>query len=129
MKKVLLLIIGVFFLTACSGGNNKVTIYTPDTNNQAPTVTYEKAKELIDNGAILIDVRTIEEYNEKHIEGSILLPLDSINEETVKDKILTKETTVIVYCRSGNRSSQAGIKLKQLGYTNVYDLGSIDNWK
>ena len=95
MKKVLLLIIGVFFLTACSGGNNKVTIYTPDTNNQAPTVTYEKAKELIDNGAILIDVRTIEEYNEKHIDGSILLPLDSINEQTTKDKILTKETTVL----------------------------------
>lgn len=129
MKKVLLLIIGILFLTACSGGNNKVSMYTPNTTNPAPKVTYEKAKELIDNGAILIDVRTIEEYNEGHIENALLLPLDTIDEQTTKEKILTKDTTVILYCRSGNRSAQAGIILYNLGYTNVYDLGSINNWK
>jgi len=93
-------------------------------------ISYMDAKEkIINNGAILVDVRTEEEYNEKHIGGSLLLTLDTINEETASAVISDKEAEIIVYCKSGKRSAEAKNLLEDLGYTNVYDLGSMDNWK
>ena len=119
MKKVFL--IGLFitlFLCGCSN------------NQDDKMVNYMEAKEMIINDrAILVDVRTEDEYNEEHIDGALLLPLDTINEESVSDIIDNKDSYVILYCRSGNRSHQALEKLIELGYTNVYDLGAISNWK
>ena len=130
MKKILLLITVFLFFCGCTNNNNKVTTYTGNQEvNSAQLITYDEAKKMKENGAIILDVRTIEEYNEKHIEGAILLSQATINEENAKKIIPTKNTTIIVYCRSGARSYQAGITLKNLGYVNVYDLGSIDNWK
>ena len=118
MKKVLIIIF-MFFLVGCSNtkGNDNI-------------ISYIEAKEkIINEGAILVDVRTKEEYDTKHISGAVLLTLDTINEETSIDIIDDKDTPVIVYCQSGNRSNQALTKLESLGYTNVYDLGSINNWE
>ena len=99
-------------------------------NNDDGMVDYLEAKEMIINeNAVLLDVRTQEEYDTSHINGSVLLTLDNITEDTVSAVINSKDTVIIVYCRSGNRSAQAKVKLEQLGYTNVYDLGSMDNWK
>ena len=118
MKKLFILLLGIFLLSGCSSDNDNGLI------------TFREAKEqIINNGAILVDVRTEAEYNEKHIEGAVLLTLDTINEETVANIIESKETPIIVYCRSGNRSGQALTLLEDLGYTDVYDLGSIDNWE
>ena len=58
-----------------------------------------------------------------------LFDVDNINENSAKDIIATYDSEVIVYCKSGNRSSQAKEILENLGYTNVYDLGAISNWK
>lgn len=118
MKKVLIIIF-MFFLVGCS-----------NTEGNDNTISYIEAKEkIINEGAILVDVRTKEEYDTKHISGAVLLTLDTIDEETSIDIIDDKDTPVIVYCQSGNRSNQALTKLESLGYTNVYDLGSIDNWE
>ena len=118
MKKIFILILGVFLLSGCSNSEDNGLI------------NYMDAKEkIINEGAVLVDVRTEDEYNTNHIGGAILLTLDSIDEDTTKDVIASKDTPIIVYCRSGNRSSQALVKLEALGYTNVYDLGSIDNWE
>lgn len=84
---------------------------------------------IINDNAILLDVRTSEEYEEGHIEGSKLLTLDTIDEDTASEVIDNKDTEVIVYCRSGARSSEAKTKLEELGYTNVYDLGAMSNWE
>lgn len=120
MKKFFILLVGVILLSGCSSKS--------DENNGL--ISYMEAKEkIINEGAIVVDVRTEDEYNEKHIDGAILLDLDTINEDTVADVIGSKDTIIIVYCRSGNRSSQALTKLEDLGYTKVYDLGSIDNWE
>ena len=117
MKKLFILLLGIFLLSGCSNDDNGL-------------ITYMEAKEkIINEGAILVDVRTEDEYNEKHIDGSVLLTLDTISEDTVSSVIDNKDTPVIVYCRSGNRSAQALTKLEALGYTEVYDLGSIDNWE
>lgn len=118
MKKLLVLLLGILFLAGCSS------------NSDNGLISYMEAKEqLINNGAVLVDVRTEAEYNEKHIDGALLLTLDTITDDTINDIVPNKDTPVILYCKSGNRSSQAVTKLEELGYTKVYDLGSIDNWE
>ena len=117
MKKLFLIILCVTLLVGCSssGGGN---------------INYVKAKEkMINEGAILVDVRSQEVYDEDHIDGAILLPVDDIDKESVTEYVGDEKTTIIVYCKSGKRSSQAYQKLKELGYKNVYDLGAMSNWK
>ncbi|OGO85976.1 MAG: hypothetical protein A2Y22_04085 [Clostridiales bacterium GWD2_32_59] len=89
----------------------------------------EEAKKNLenDNNIVLLDVRTKEEYIDVHIPGSILIPNDVIKKE-VEMKIKDKENTIYVYCRSGNRSRTAVTELVKMGYTNVYDLGGIQEW-
>lgn len=79
------------------------------------------------DGAVLLDVRTEEEYRKGHIEGSINLPLDRIRfiENTVKDK----STPLYVHCYSGSRSGQAVAYLKQIGYANVKNIGGISSYR
>ena len=89
----------------------------------------EAKEKIINDGAILLDVRTKEEYNEKHIDGASLLPLDKIDIDSISQIVSEKDTPIIVYCRSGNRSQQAREKLIALGYSKVYDLGAMSNWK
>ena len=79
------------------------------------------------DGAVLIDVRTAEEYRDGHIDGSVNIPLDRISsvENTVKDK----STPLYVYCLSGGRSGQAVSYLKQIGYTNAKSIGGISSYR
>ena len=87
-----------------------------------------KAKELIDtkDNYIILDVRTKEEFNDKHIENAILIPYDEIEDRT--DELPDKNQLILVYCRSGNRSKTAAKTLAELGYTNVKEFGGINNW-
>jgi len=79
------------------------------------------------NGSVLLDVRTAEEYRDGHIGGSINLPLDKISlaADTVKDK----NTQLYVYCYSGSRSEQAVAYLKKMGYTNTVNIGGISSYR
>ena len=65
-----------------------------------------------------------EEYNERHIDRAINIPVDNI--QNIK---IEKNKTIVVYCRSGVRSKKAYDMLLSMGYTDVHDLGSIDNYK
>lgn len=78
-------------------------------------------------GAVLLDVRTEEEYAEYHIKGSINVPLDNL--EHTEQQIPDKSTTVFVHCLSGGRSARATAYLKAKGYGNVYDIGGINSYK
>lgn len=119
MKKMFIILMLILGLCGCSS----------DSVSESGIISYEDAKELVDSdGAVLMDVRSKEEYDAGHIEGAVLLPVDSINKESVSEKIISPKQPIIVYCRSGVRSSQAYKVLVDLGYTAVYDLGSIDNW-
>lgn len=88
-------------------------------------INTEEVKKILDNkdeNYILIDVREDYEFSEGHIPGAINIPLGNItNVDYSLDKI------IIVYCKSGNRSNQAAIKLKNMGY-NVKDMGGILDW-
>ena len=124
MNKILLILLILLFsvtLTACK----KPTDITKPTYQ---LITPESAKIMMEESSVIIlDVRTPEEYKEGHIEGSILIPDYEILETA--EKILTdKNQTILVYCRSGNRSRKAANNLLYLGYQNVYDFGGIIDW-
>ena len=74
-------------------------------------------------GAVLLDVRTPQEYRGGHIPGSRNVPLQSI--EGVAAVTEKKDTALYVYCQSGARSRQATARLRHMGYTNVTDIGGI----
>ena len=75
------------------------------------------------DGAVLLDVRTPDEYRQGHIPGSINVPLPSI--DNVADMIDNKATPIFVHCLSGGRSRQAAAALRQMGFTNVKNIGGI----
>ena len=78
-------------------------------------------------GAILLDVRTPEEYSEKHIPGAINIPNETIGADDIPE-LPDKDQLILIYCRSGNRSKQAADKLVKLGYTNIVEFGGINDW-
>ena len=78
------------------------------------------------SGAILLDVRTPQEYAEGHIPGGKNLPLQNIDKAAVI--IDNKDTPLFVHCLSGGRSRQAAAILKQMGYTNVTNIGGIADY-
>ena len=75
------------------------------------------------SGAVLLDVRTPEEYRSGHIPGSRNISLQAI--DRVASVAENKDTALYVYCQSGARSRQAAGMLKQMGYTNVNNIGGI----
>ena len=75
------------------------------------------------SGAVLLDVRTPAEYRSGHIPGSKNMPLQAIDK--VASVAENKDTALYVYCQSGARSRQAAGLLKQMGYTNVNNIGGI----
>lgn len=90
-------------------------------------ITTPEAQAMIAEGALVLDVRTKEEYDGGHIRDAVLLPVDEIKEKA--DSVLTdKNQTIIVYCRSGARSKNATEQLIGMGYAEVYDLGGIIDW-
>jgi len=92
-------------------------------------ITQEEAKEMMDTQEVIIlDVREQDEYDSGHIPGAVLLPVGSIDEDTAAEVIPEKDSTVLVYCRSGNRSKTASSTLAGLGYTNIYEFGGINTW-
>ena len=94
-------------------------------------ISPQAARELLvnDKNAILIDVRTKEEFQQGRIAGSILLPYDQITAASAAKLIGNdRNRTVVLYCRSGNRSAVAASTLRSLGFSRVYDLGGINAW-
>lgn len=77
--------------------------------------------------AVLIDVRTEDEYKGGHIEGSINIPLQKISD--VQNRIKEQNPPIFVHCLSGGRSAKAASVLKSMGYTNVTNIGGINGYR
>jgi len=117
MKKIVLIGL-LILLSACSASEGK-----------AMKITAEQAKQKMEESSnfVLVDVRTVEEYNDARIPGAINIPNETIT--NVKPQELPDlDQTIFIYCRSGNRSAQAAAKLAAIGYTKVYDFGGIIDW-
>lgn len=80
-----------------------------------------------EDGYIILDVRTAQEFASGHIPGAMLLPNEDIGTEEIA-QLPDKSQLILVYCRSGNRSKQAADKLVRLGYTNIVEFGGINSW-
>jgi phage shock protein E len=116
MKKLLLLLVLVMGLSACSSSTPKVTKISPET-------AYEMMQT---QEVVIVDVRTLAEFQLGYIAGAILIPNETIN--AAPAQLPDKDAIILVYCRSGNRSAQASQKLASYGYTQVYDFGGIISW-
>ena len=94
------------------------------------TISAAKAKEMISDLStytVIADVRRPDEYNLGHIKGAVNIPLGQLKEKA-KELLPDKKQEIILYCQSGSRSCDAARVMHSMGYTNVYDLGSIDKW-
>ena len=120
MKRIIPFLLSILLLTGCSGGTS---------DGSYEQITQEAAKEMMDTQEVIVlDVREQSEYDSGHIPGAVLLPVGSIDEETAAAVIPEKDSTVLVYCRSGNRSKTTSSALAGLGYTNIYGFGGINTW-
>lgn len=86
----------------------------------------EQARELVEDGAILVDVRSPAEYRRCHIDGAINIPVHLLS--AYFGRLAEQDCPVIVYCRNGERSFAAYLVLRQRGLDAVYDLGTMDGW-
>ena len=106
----------------CGKLEYKSTREIMDINN----ITYEELLKKTREGAILIDVRTKQEFLEKHIDGALLIPYFEIYKK-IGNMVPNKVEPIIVYCQNGGRSIKAYEVLKKLGYSNIYNLkGGIE---
>ena len=121
MKKILIFIgvaiVLVGGLLAFNGQDNEAAT--------EPSNEYTQVQQALNDGSTLLDVRTSAEYDESHIAGAELFPLQQIEAGTLPD--VEKDQTIYVYCRSGNRSAEATRLLTQAGYTDIVDLGGMQN--
>ena len=124
MKKTwILLLLAALLLSACGQKH--------ETKQEAVymNITAEEAKHIMDTeeGYIILDVRTQEEYDQGHIPGAIVISYEEIEEKA--EQVLTdKDQLILVYCRSGRRSKIAAEALVELGYTNIKEFGGILDW-
>lgn len=116
MKKIIVLFVMIMLLTAC-GNEPKAEVQKIDciTKNS-----------LVSEGAILIDVRSSMEFEQGHLKDAINIDVEAIKSH-IEEEVSDKNTKIIVYCRSGNRSNTAANYLIDMGYTNVYDLGAMSS--
>ena len=120
MKKIIPFLMALLLLAGC-GAQSEESTYRQVNTEEADSMMEEES------GYIILDVRTAQEYSEKHIPGAINIPNETIGTEDIPE-LPDIEQLILVYCRSGNRSKQASEKLVKLGYTNIVEFGGINDW-
>ncbi len=86
----------------------------------------QDARQLVDRGAFLLDVRTPGEFDSGHVDGAVNIPVQSLGQRLME--LPATDQPVVVYCRSGGRSAQAAALLRQAGWTDVHDIGPMPAW-
>ena len=137
IKKIALMaIVGLISVLGISCGrtmnSKQVSVDSKEVKNEKKSeykkITSDEAKNImLTEKPIVVDVRSLEEYNEGHIPNAISVPLETIENEA-ETKLKNKDDLILVYCRSGRRSREAALRLIEKGYTNVIDFGGIQDW-
>ncbi len=131
MKKSVILILAALLLLA--GCVLTVFVKSSKDGENMPgryrQISQEDAKVMMErnDGHVVVDVRRQDEFDAGHIPGAICIPNESIDAER-PEELPNLYQTILIYCRSGNRSKQAAQKLASMGYTNVYEFGGILTW-
>ena len=121
MRRWIPFLLLLFLLAGCAASNEQENSYRQISMDEAVTMMEEES------GYIILDVRTPEEFRERHIPNAINIPNETIGSEDIQE-LPDKDQLILVYCRSGNRSKQASGKLAELGYTNIVEIGGINDW-
>ena len=129
MKRTMTLILMTFVLLLVGCSDKGQVMDGPGMVNSYKQISQEEAAKMMepDDGHVIVDVRTAEEYTSGHIPGAICIP----NETIYKDRpsaLPDLDQVILVYCRSGNRSKRSARMLYEMGYTNVYEFGGIIDW-
>ena len=120
MKRILPIFLAALLLVGCAAPAEEIT-YRQVNMVEAITMMEEGS------GYIILDVRTPEEFAEKHIPGAINVANETIGTDEIPE-LPDKDQLILVYCRSGKRSKQASEKLVARGYTNIVEFGGINDW-
>jgi len=122
MKKLVsILLAALLLLTGCGAPQEKGDAFEMIKPEEAIRLMEEE------EGYVILDVRTQEEFDGGHIPGAVCLPNESIGTEP-PSLLPDKGQLILVYCRSGNRSKQAAGKLAAMGYSRVVEFGGILSW-
>ena len=120
-KLLIPFLLSIFLLAGCTVQTEQQSTYRQISMDAAVTMMQEE------NGYIILDVRTKEEFADGHIPEAVNIPNEEVGTEEISE-LPDKDQLILVYCRSGNRSKQASQKLADLGYTNVVEFGGIRDW-
>lgn len=88
-------------------------------------ISTRQGSDLVKHGAMIIDVRTPEEYSSGHLSQAFSMPVDEIG-TILPAKVRNKDQVILLHCKTGLRSKKARTLLTGLGYSNVYDMGSYE---
>lgn len=122
MKKLIPILLSALLFSGCASSNNQTNTYRQISMDEAVAMMEQES------GYIILDVRTPEEFAEKHIPNAINVPNETIGADEIS-QLPDKDQLIMVYCRSGRRSKEAAGKLTKLGYTNIVEFGGIIDWK
>jgi len=121
VKKFIPLLLSLLLMAGCALPARQEVSYRQISVDEAIIMMKEETD------YIILDVRTVEEFSDKHIPGAINIPNETIGTAEISE-LPHKDQLILVYCRSGNRSKQASEKLVALGYTNIVEFGGINDW-
>jgi phage shock protein E len=132
LAAIVALIVVAFALVGCS---REAPPAPATTNATQPAGLADRdpalARKLVGEGAVLLDVRTVEEYSGRHVDKAVNIPVDTLNGQMAEIEKLTsgdKTKPIVVYCQAGGRAGRAKKMLTDAGYTQVTNLGGIDDW-
>jgi len=118
----LILLITLLLATACASTAQEGAL---------PDGDVVRAKQLVFDGAVLLDVRSPDEYESRHLPNATNLPVDDLQSRLPDVRKLTgadQSKPIVVYCRSGRRAARAKTILMDAGYVNVLNVGGIGDW-
>ena len=121
MRKLIPFLLSLLLLAGCAAPVDSEASYQQISMDEAIAIMESESD------YIILDVRTTEEFADKHIPDAINIPNETIGAEDIPE-LPEKDQLILVYCRSGNRSKQASDKLVGLGYTNIVEFGGINDW-
>ena len=121
MRKLIPFLLSLLLLAGCAAPVDSEASYQQISMDEAIAIMESESD------YIILDVRTTEEFADKHIPDAINIPNETIGTEDIPE-LPNKDQLILVYCRSGNRSKQASEKLAALGYTNIVEFGGINDW-
>ena len=121
MRKLIPFLLSLLLLAGCAAPVDSEASYQQISMDEAIAIMESESDYMI------LDVRTPEEFADKHIPDAINIPNETIGTEDIPE-LPDKDQLILVYCRSGNRSKQASDKLVGLGYTNIVEFGGINDW-